>query len=140
LLGSAEAPKGAKNDPAGSQDRPGPKAVISVSPLAAAKMREYMHARGKTGKALRIWLKGLGRRISYGMAFDDARPGDVQVVCNGFTIVLDPVSAAVFDGARLLWVETGACGPGFALEMPNLLGAAGEASRTADSDSGVTGS
>jgi len=62
------------------------------------------------------------------------------VVCNGFTIVLDPVSAAVFDGARLLWVETGAGGPGFALEMPNLLGAAGEASRTGDSDSGVTGS
>lgn len=91
--------------------------MISVAPLAAEKMREYMRARGKEHKALRIWLKSLSR-MSYGMAFDDFRPGDVRVECDGFSVVLDPVSATCFHGARLVWVETGAGGHGFALEMP----------------------
>lgn len=101
-------------------------------------MREYMRARGKAGKALRIWLKGLGRRISYGMAFDDCRPGDVQVACDGFTIVMDPVSAAIFDGARLVWVETGGGGRGFALEMPRLAGPAAPVPETGQTARGVS--
>ncbi|HEY8418631.1 MAG TPA: hypothetical protein VIK93_11415 [Limnochordales bacterium] len=99
-------------------------AVISVAPLAAEKMREYMRARGKQDKALRIWLKSLSR-MTYGMAFDDCRPGDVRVECDGFTVVLDPVSATCFQGARLVWVETAAGGRGFALELPAVPAARG---------------
>lgn len=95
--------------------------MISVTPQAAAKMREYMQARGKQDKALRIWIKSVSR-MAYGMAFDDHRPGDVRVECHGLTVVLDPVSATCLAGARLVWIDRAP--GGFALEMPAAPGAA----------------
>ncbi|MBO8141143.1 MAG: iron-sulfur cluster assembly accessory protein [Firmicutes bacterium] len=92
--------------------------MITVAPQAAVKMKEYMRARGKEGKCLRIWLKGLGCRTAYGMAFDEFRPGDVRVESEGLAIVLDPLSAEFLRGSHLVWVE-GSGGPGgFALTLP----------------------
>ena len=121
MPGSADTP--APSAGAGASRPAGGAPVIVVGPVAAEKMREYMRSRGKDGKALRIWLKGLSRRVTYGMAFDDCRPGDVQVACDGFTIVMDPLSASIFDGAHLKWIETAAGGRGFALELPAFPGA-----------------
>jgi len=72
-------------------------------------------AREAGGEPSRI---GISDRFEYNLAFGAAAPGDLEIDCGGFRIVLDAPSAQRADGLRIDFV-TGPGGTGLTLENPN---------------------
>jgi monothiol glutaredoxin len=72
-------------------------------------------ARDAGGQPLRIQISD---GFEYNFSFGAAAPGDLEVDCDGFRIVLDAPSAQRADGLRIDFVS-GPGGAGLTLENPN---------------------
>ncbi len=106
---------------------------IEVTKEAQTQVRELIKAQ-KPGTAVRVFLQagggggcgggcgdggcgsggggcgcgsgGGGGHASFGMAFDKARNGDVVVQIDGFSVVVDSMTASELEGAKIDFVQS----------------------------------
>jgi len=88
---------------------------LTVTDAAAQAIRES-GSDTTTPAALRI---AISPTFQYDLRFDAAAQGDVQVVSNGITVLLDADSAARASGLTLDFDAAGPGGGGFTIDNPN---------------------
>jgi len=108
---------------------------LEVTKEAQDQVRDLMKAQ-KPGTAVRVYLQsagggggcgggacgcgsGGGGGPSFGMAFDKPRNGDRVVPVDGFSIVVDDLSAEMLNGAKIDFVQD-LNASGFKIIAPNL--------------------
>jgi iron-sulfur cluster assembly protein len=94
--------------------------ALSVTPLAATKIKELLQARNIPGYALRVFVSGGGcSGMQYGMAFEgNPQEFDSVVEIEGVRLVIDPTSLMYLGGAIIDFVDS-LMGGGFRIENPN---------------------
>jgi iron-sulfur cluster insertion protein len=94
--------------------------VITLTDTASIKVKELISQEGEDGLMLRVAVRPGGcSGFSYEMFFDSEREtDDVIVDYEGVTVVVDPSSAQLLDGASLDYND-GLQGAGFAINNPN---------------------
>jgi iron-sulfur cluster insertion protein len=94
--------------------------VIALTDNAADKVRSLMEAEGVPNLALRVAVRPGGcSGFSYEMFFDtDVTDDDRSADFNGVTVVIDPSSEMLLEGATLDYKD-GLQGAGFAIDNPN---------------------
>ncbi len=100
-------------------------AVTSSDPLvftsaAAKKVAELIAEEGNPELMLRIYVQGGGcSGFQYGFTFDESvNEGDEQVVTDGVTLLIDPMSVQYLMGAEVDYSE-GLQGAQFVIRNPN---------------------
>jgi iron-sulfur cluster insertion protein len=100
--------------------------VITLSPVAAHKVREIAQAEGLQGQGLRLRVIGGGcAGFQYDLYFED-KPTEMDEVldADGIALYVDPLSFQYLDGTEVDYVE-GAYGAGFKFLNPNVSGTCG---------------
>ncbi len=100
--------------------------MISITPLAADKVREISQAEGLEGQGLRLRVIGGGcAGFQYDLYFED-KPTDMdeRYESHGVQLFVDPLSFQYLDGTEIDYVE-GAHGAGFKFGNPNVTGSCG---------------
>jgi iron-sulfur cluster assembly protein/iron-sulfur cluster insertion protein len=94
--------------------------VITLTDTATSKVKELITQEGEEGLMLRVAVRPGGcSGFSYEMFFDSEREDDdLTVDYSGVTVVVDPSSAQLLDGASLDFKD-GLQGAGFAINNPN---------------------
>jgi iron-sulfur cluster assembly protein/iron-sulfur cluster insertion protein len=94
--------------------------VIALTDTAADKVRTLIDAEGVADLALRVAVRPGGcSGYSYEMFFDaDRAEDDLAVEFNGVSVVVDPSSAMLLEGATLDYKD-GLQGAGFSIDNPN---------------------
>ncbi len=93
--------------------------MITVTPSAAAQIKEIMAQEKKDGLSLRLFLDTRGGGAQYGLGFDDqVREGDLEVESEGLKILVDPMSAPYVTGSEIDFAG-GLEGKGFTITNPN---------------------
>jgi iron-sulfur cluster assembly accessory protein len=94
--------------------------VITLTDTATSKVKELITQEGEDGLMLRVAVRPGGcSGFSYEMFFDSEREDDdLTVDYSGVTVVVDPSSAQLLDGASLDFKD-GLQGAGFAINNPN---------------------
>jgi len=97
------------------------KGLISLTPLAAEKVKELLNQRQTPEHGLRVGARGGGcSGNSYFMEFCEREsPGDEMVVSEGVKLVVDTKSATLLAGTEIDFVE-GLMGTGFKFNNPNV--------------------
>ena len=97
------------------------KSVISLTPLAAEKIKEALASNQMPEHGLRIAVRGGGcSGNSYVMEFCELEgPDDEVVVSEGVKLVVDPKSAILLAGTEIDFVE-GLMATGFKFNNPNV--------------------
>jgi len=97
------------------------KTGISLTPLAAEKVKELLAQRGTPDNGLRVGVRGGGcSGNSYFMEFCEAEsPGDQAFVMHGVKLVVDDKSLALLAGTEVDFVN-GLMGAGFKFNNPNV--------------------
>ncbi len=100
--------------------------VLTVTPLAAAKIQELLQARNIPGYALRVFVAGGGcSGLQYGMAFEqDPQEFDTVVETDGVRLLVDPTSIMYIGGATIDFVDS-LMGGGFRIDNPNAVSTCG---------------
>lgn len=100
--------------------------ALSVTPLAAAKIKELLEARNIPGYALRVFVSGGGcSGLQYGMAFEgNPQEFDTLVESEGVRLVVDPTSLMYLSGSTIDFVDS-LMGGGFRIENPNAVSTCG---------------
>lgn len=99
---------------------------ISLTDVAAAKVREIAKEEGLEGQGLRVQVKGGGcSGFQYDLFFDE-KPTDMDqiVESKGVQLFIDPLSAQYLEGTQIDYVE-GLSGAGFKFVNPNVKGTCG---------------
>jgi len=100
--------------------------LISLTPLAAAKVRELLadEADGET-LVLRVAIQGGGcSGFQYGLGFDTVAEGDVELELEGVPVVVDPFSAPYLRGTTIDFRNT-LEESGFKIDNPNATASCG---------------
>ncbi len=101
--------------------------VLSITPTAAAKIRELM-AEEPDGDSmvLRVAIQGGGcSGFQYGLGFDtEPAEGDLEIVLEGVNVVVDPFSVPYLQGATIDFL-TGLQESGFKIDNPNAASSCG---------------
>ena len=100
--------------------------MISITELAAGKVREIADAEGLQGQGLRLRVIGGGcAGFQYDLYFEDT-PTDMDETfeSNGVQLYIDPLSYQYLDGTEIDYVE-GVSGAGFKFGNPNVSGTCG---------------
>jgi iron-sulfur cluster assembly protein len=94
--------------------------VLSLTELAAGKVKELLAQRGTPDQSLRLGVRGGGcSGNSYFMEYCEApEDGDVVVESHGVRLVVDRRSAMALQGTTVDWVS-GLMGSGFKFVNPN---------------------
>jgi len=93
--------------------------VITFTPKAEEKVRAFLEDEENKGKVLRVYVEGGGcAGLQYGLAFDDKRDTDAVISCDGFEVVIDPMSSLYLKGTKIDFVES-LYGTGFKIDNPN---------------------
>ncbi len=94
--------------------------MITITDSASSKVKELIAQEGDEGLMLRVAVRPGGcSGFSYEMFFDSEREtDDLTVEHSGVTVVVDPSSAQLLDGASLDFKD-GLQGAGFAINNPN---------------------
>ena len=94
--------------------------MITLTDTASTKVKELISQEGEDGLMLRVAVRPGGcSGFSYEMFFDSEREtDDLTVDYEGVTVVVDPSSAQLLDGASLDYND-GLQGAGFAINNPN---------------------
>ncbi len=93
--------------------------MITVTPSAAAQIKDIMAQEKKDGLSLRLFLDTRGGGPQYGLGFDDqVREGDLEVESEGLKILIDPASAPYVAGSEIDFAG-GLEGKGFTITNPN---------------------
>ncbi|MEW6253413.1 MAG: iron-sulfur cluster insertion protein ErpA [Planctomycetota bacterium] len=100
--------------------------LLTITPVAASKVRELMAERQLEGFALRVFVQGGGcSGLSYGMAFEETIYEQDRVVeSDGVRLVIDPTSLSYMAGSEIDFVDS-LMGGGFAINNPNALSTCG---------------
>ena len=95
--------------------------MITLTSIAAEKVRELLANRGTPQTGLRVGVRGGGcSGNSYFMEFCDAEAPEDQVIeSNGVRLVVDSRSAMLLGGTEVDYVE-GLMGTGFKFNNPNV--------------------
>ena len=90
--------------------------MISITPLAAEKIKGIMAEQGEKEAALRVIVVGAGQ---YSMTLEHDQTEDDQVVHeNGIKVLVDSRSAPMLEGSTIDYIE-GLTKTGFAISNPN---------------------
>jgi iron-sulfur cluster assembly accessory protein len=94
--------------------------VITLTDSAAVKVKELLEQEGDERLALRVAVRPGGcSGFSYEMFFDaDRASDDVEQLYGSVTVVVDPTSAQLLNGATLDYKD-GLNQAGFAIDNPN---------------------
>ncbi|RYG44395.1 iron-sulfur cluster insertion protein ErpA [bacterium] len=101
--------------------------AITLSPRAAAELRDLIQTQEKQGSALRVWVAGGGcSGLQYGMALDDqpAEEDDQVFETAGVKVYVDSLSLGYMQGAIVDYVDD-VLGGGFKIENPNATSSCG---------------
>jgi iron-sulfur cluster assembly protein len=101
--------------------------VISLTPVAAAKIRELMAEEEDAGTlVLRVAIQGGGcSGFQYGLGFDAApAEGDVELTLEGIPVVVDPYSAPYLRGTTIDFLNS-ISEAGFKIDNPNAVSSCG---------------
>ncbi|MBK1722383.1 iron-sulfur cluster insertion protein ErpA [Thiocystis violacea] len=87
---------------------------------AASKVAELIREEGNPSLMLRVYIQGGGcSGFQYGFTFDeDVQEGDTEIVTDGVTLVVDPMSMQYLMGAEIDYTE-GLQGAQFVIRNPN---------------------
>ncbi len=93
---------------------------IIFTSAAAAKVAALIEEEGKPGLMLRVFIQGGGcSGFQYGFQFDESeQEGDLKVVTDGVTMVVDPMSMQYLMGAEVDFKED-LMGSQFVINNPN---------------------
>jgi iron-sulfur cluster assembly accessory protein len=94
--------------------------VITLTDTASTKVKDLIAQEGEAELMLRVAVRPGGcSGFSYEMFFDSERENDdITADFGGVTVVVDPSSAQLLDGAELDYKD-GLQGAGFAINNPN---------------------
>lgn len=94
---------------------------ISLSPLAAEKVKELLAQRGTTEHGLRVGVRGGGcSGNSYFMEFCEQESAEDEVTLSeGVKLVVDTKSTLLLEGTQIDFVS-GLMGSGFKFNNPNV--------------------
>jgi iron-sulfur cluster assembly protein/iron-sulfur cluster insertion protein len=94
--------------------------VITLTDVAAVKVKDLIDAEGEDNLALRVAVRPGGcSGFSYEMFFDsDVASDDITADYDGVRVVVDPSSAQLLDGATLDYKD-GLNQAGFSINNPN---------------------
>jgi iron-sulfur cluster assembly protein len=95
-------------------------ALVSLTPTAAAKVKELMAQEPEDALVLRVAIQGGGcSGFQYGLGFDTAAAeGDEILDLEGVRVVVDPFSAPYLQGATIDFMN-GLQESGFKIDNPN---------------------
>ncbi len=100
-------------------------ALISMTPVAAEKVRELLDAEGNPELGLRIFVAGGGcSGLQYGMTLDETQDGDSIFETNGVRVLIDDMSAEYISGSEVDYVDS-LMGAGFTVNNPNAVSTCG---------------
>ncbi len=109
--------------------------MLTISEKAAEKAKNLLKERGVESGALRVFVVGGGcSGYQYGMALAHEKEADDLVVeSDGLTVVIDPESAPLLEGAEVDYVDD-VMKSGFTIFNPNAVKscACGQSFQTAD--------
>ncbi len=93
--------------------------MITITPQAGERIRELLKEEQDV-LGLRIYVRGGGcSGYQYGMSFESkAGEDDTLVEKDGVTVIVDPQSAPLLNGAEVGYVDS-IQGSGFAVKNPN---------------------
>src|SRR5690349_24263464 len=99
--------------------------LLSVTESAAEKIKELM-AEEPDVSVLRVAIEGGGcSGFQYGLGFDRGpQDGDLEFVCEGVRVVVDPFSAPYLRGSQVDYLET-IQESGFKIDNPNAVSSCG---------------
>jgi iron-sulfur cluster assembly protein len=106
---------------------PWPTPLVSLTPMAAAKVRELMAEEPDAGTlVLRVAIQGGGcSGFQYGLGFDTgAAEGDLEYDLEGVRVVVDPFSAPYLRGATIDFLNS-IEESGFKIDNPNAAASCG---------------
>jgi iron-sulfur cluster assembly protein len=100
--------------------------VLTVTPSAAAKIKELLVQRNIPNHALRVFVSGGGcSGLQYGMAFEgNPQEFDTLVEYAGVRLVIDPTSIMYVGGSTIDFVDS-LMGGGFRIDNPNAVSSCG---------------
>ena len=99
--------------------------MVTITEVAAEKVKGLLEAEGKPGYGLRIKVAGGGcSGFQYQLAFDAQKAGDQVTEHGGIKVLVDPKSYLYLNGAEIDFVD-GLMGSGFSLKNPNAKGTCG---------------
>ena len=102
-----------------------PEAAITISDVAATKLKELLAGQDDTDQALRVAVRGGGcSGFQYALALDAEKDEDHVYEHNGVKVLVDKVSMQFVFGSQVDYVE-GLQGAGFAVNNPNVVAACG---------------
>jgi len=113
--------------------------VVTLTPVASAKVRELLEDEGNPELALRVYVAGGGcSGLQYGMALDDSMlEGDTLVQYDDIRVLIDAESIGFLEGSEIDYMDS-LMGAGFQVNNPNAASSCscGHSFRTAE-DSGA---
>lgn len=95
--------------------------VVTITPKAAEKVKEFMKEEGRDDLFLRIYVSGGGcAGLSYGMGFEE-KPEEDDIVIDeqGVKILIDSYSSNYLKGTEIDYIES-LMGAGFKINNPNV--------------------
>lgn len=100
--------------------------MISMTQLAADKVKQIAETEGLVGQGLRLRVVGGGcAGFQYDLYFEDSPTElDERFESNGVSLYVDPLSFQYLDGTEIDYVD-GAHGSGFKFGNPNISGSCG---------------
>jgi len=110
--------------------------VISVTPVAAEKVRELLTQENDPTLGLRIFVAGGGcSGLQYGMTLDEEQEGDTSISMGDFKIFIDEMSIQYISGSEVDYVDS-LMGAGFTVNNPNAVSTCGcgHSFKTAEGD------
>ena len=95
--------------------------TITISELAAEKLKEIIDGEGQVGAALRIgFVAGPHGGTGYSLSLDgETNEDDVVVHSNGVQIIVDQESLPMLDGSEIDYMD-GLMRSGFVINNPNI--------------------
>ena len=99
--------------------------LITLTPVAAAKIRDLLAEEADDGLVLRVAIQGGGcSGFQYNLGFDNLAEGDVELEVDGVPVVVDPYSAPYLQGTTIDFLNT-IQESGFKIENPNAVSSCG---------------
>ena len=99
--------------------------VISITPVAAEKVRELVQQENDPSLGLRIFVAGGGcSGLQYGMTLDEETDGDTVINMEGFRVFVDDMSLNYITGSEVDYVDS-LMGAGFTVNNPNAVSSCG---------------
>jgi iron-sulfur cluster assembly protein len=112
--------------------------VITMTPVAAEKVRDLLKQENDPSLGLRIFVAGGGcSGLQYGMTLDEEQEGDTAISVGDFKIFVDEMSIQYVNGSEVDYVDS-LMGAGFTVNNPNAVSSCGcgHSFKTADGGGG----